>query len=323
TYQAWRDVGSWHELFYETYGRLVLVKIGGVLLLIGLGYYARMRIASGIADILVKADAGKGAVAAKSSTTQGTAAKLPAAKRPVAKKSVATVKASAATVTEPIGETADGAANEIADTSPAAAATTSPRASAPPRSSGASRNGHGPGMNRPGRRTSRVGGVKPADATSGALEAFSKLRRSVAAETGVALVVLAATAILVTSVPGRGANGLSTQPGSTDVSVPFNTGTASGTVLVLVEPGKIGPNQTHLLLENSKGEPYSPVEVTVQYSLPSRKIGPIDSKVTINGPGHYLDTPTVLSFAGQWQVAITIRSDDFDETTVRVPVSVS
>jgi copper transport protein len=179
-------------------------------------------------------------------------------------------------------------------------------------------------MNKPGRRTARVGGVSlPSDPGARTLATLSKLRRSVAAETAIALIVLAATAIVVNSVPGRGANGLSTQPGSTDVSVPFNTGTASGTVLVLVEPGKVGPNQTHLLIENTKGEPYSPVEVTVAYSLPARKIGPIDSKVIINGPGHYVDQPTALTVPGQWQVAITIRSDDFDETTVRVPVPVS
>jgi hypothetical protein len=44
--------------------------------------------------------------------------------------------------------------------------------------------------------------------------------------------------------------------------------------------------------------------------------------VTINGPGHYVDQPTTLSFTGQWVVAITIRSDAFDETTVRIPFPV-
>lgn len=149
------------------------------------------------------------------------------------------------------------------------------------------------------------------------------LRRSVAAETGIALVVLAATAILVISLPGRNASGLATQPGSTDVSLQYNTGTASGTVLVVVEPGKIGPNQTHILIENTQGEPYSPAQVLVSYSLPSRNFGPINSKVSNDGPGHYLDQPTLLTFAGQWQVAITIRSDDFDETTLRVPATVT
>lgn len=154
-------------------------------------------------------------------------------------------------------------------------------------------------------------------------DTLSQLRRSVAAETAIALIVLAATAIVVNSVPGRGANGLATQPGSTDISLQFNTGTVAGTVLVVVEPGKIGPNQTHILIENTKGEPYNPVQVIVSYALASRNVGPINSKVIANGPGHYVDTPTLLTFAGQWQVSITIRSDDFDETTVHVPFPVT
>jgi copper transport protein len=179
-------------------------------------------------------------------------------------------------------------------------------------------------LNKPGRRTARVGSQpRPHGPGSRTRETLSQLRRSVAAETAIALIVLAATAIVVDSVPGRGANGLATQPGSTDISLPFNTGTASGTVLVVVEPGKIGPNQTHVLIENTKGEPYSPVQVTVSYALPSRGIGPINSKVTADGPGHYVDQPTLLSFAGQWKVSLTIRSDDFDEVTVSVPFSVT
>lgn len=302
TYQAWRDVGSLHVLFDEAYGRLILVKITGLLLLIGLGYYARQKIASGLNASIASSGAGT-AVAASS---KGSARTVTA--------SVDTAIAEPEAGTE--GETETERAKEPAAVSQASAG-------APP-ARPAGRPGRQPGMNKPGRRTARVGGVpRQSDPTSRTVETLGKLRRSVAAETAIALIVLAATAIVVDSVPGRGAGGLSSQPGSTDVSVPFNTGTASGTVLVLVEPGKVGPNQTHMLIENTKGEPYSPVEVTVSYSLPARKIGPIDSKVIVNGPGHYVDQPTALSVPGQWQVAITIRSDDFDETTVRVPVPVN
>ncbi|HEV2344410.1 MAG TPA: copper resistance protein CopC [Actinocrinis sp.] len=282
TYQAWRDVGSLHVLFDETYGRLVLVKISGLLVLIGLGYYARLRIASGL-------------------TTSALA---------------------------PTTETTDVDADDDVEKAHAAispaSATASLSTASPNTTSG--RSGHGPGLNKPGRRTARVGGQpRPHNANGNARvrETLSQLRRSVAAETAIVLIVLAATAIVVDSVPGRGANGLATEPGSTDVSLLFNTGTAAGTVLVVVEPGKIGPNQSHLLIENTKGEPYSPVQVAVSYSLPARNIGPINSKVSVDGPGHYVDTPTPLTFAGQWQVAITIRSDDFDETTIRVPFLVT
>jgi copper transport protein len=282
TYQVWRDVASWYNLFDTAYGRLVLVKIGGLCVLVCLGYYARTRISAGLT--------------------------------PLAASGIA-----AAPVTEDTDADDGGAAKEHAALSPASA---SAKASL---STSSTRSGRGgPGMNKPGRRTARVGGrPRPGDGSPGTLATLRSLRRSVAVETAVALVVLAATAIVVDSVPGRGANGLATKPGSTDISLAFDTGTVSGTVLALVEPGTVGPNQTHLLIENTKGEAYSPVQVTVSYSLPSRKIGPIYSKVTINGPGHYVDQPTTLSFTGTWQVAITIRSDDFDEATVRVLVPVS
>jgi copper transport protein len=210
-----------------------------------------------------------------------------------------------------------------AGSSSAVSSSTGPSSRGP--SKGPGRPNRGPGLNKPGRRTARVGGgqPRPGEPNARTRETLGMLRRSVAAETAIALVVLAATAILVDSVPGRTANGLSSQPGSTDVSLQFNTGTAAGTVLVVVEPGKIGPNQTHLLIENTKGEPYNPVQLAVSYSLPSRNFGPINSKVTPNGPGHYVDQPTLLTFAGQWQVSIVIRSDDFDETTVHVPFNVT
>ena len=296
SYQAWRDVGSLHDLFFATYGRIALVKIAGLLLLIGLGVYARMKIASGL--------------------------------------TVAALNASG-TATMPVTEdddvdADDEAVAEHATVSPASASTSSSAVSSSIGSSsrapgtGPGRPGRGPGMNKPGRRTARVGGQpRPSEPGSRTRETLGMLRRSVAAETAIALIVLAATAILVTSIPGRNAAGLSSQPGSTDVSLPFNTGTAAGTVLVVVEPGKIGPNQTHLLIENTKGAPYDPVQVSVSYALPARNIGPINSKVVANGPGHYIDQPALLTFTGQWQVSITIRSDDFDETTVRVPFNVT
>ena len=297
TYQAWRDVGSLHDLFYATYGRLVLVKIAGLLVLIGLGYYARTKIASGLT------------VAALSGSSTATV--------PV------TEDADADADDDPVKAHAAVSPSAITGSSSAVSSSTGPSSRGPSKGPGRPGRG-GPGLNKPGRRTARVGNQpRSGEPNSRTRETLSMLRRSVAAETAVALVVLAATAIVVDSVPGRTANGLSSQPGSTDISLQFNTGTAAGTVLVVVEPGKIGPNQTHLLIENTKGEPYDPVQVSVSYALPSRNFGPVNSKVVANGPGHYLDQPTLLTFAGQWQVSITIRSDDFDEATVRVPFNVT
>lgn len=46
-YQAWREVGAWGALFGTSYGRLILAKIAGLLVLIALGYLARRYIGRG------------------------------------------------------------------------------------------------------------------------------------------------------------------------------------------------------------------------------------------------------------------------------------
>jgi copper transport protein len=49
-YQTWREVGTWGALLHTTYGRLVLAKVAGLLILIALGYVARVFIRRGSAD---------------------------------------------------------------------------------------------------------------------------------------------------------------------------------------------------------------------------------------------------------------------------------
>ena len=150
---------------------------------------------------------------------------------------------------------------------------------------------------------------------------LSKLRRSVALEAGVALVVLALSSVLVESQPGRTAEAAATGP--TQATIPFNTGTASGTITVYVGPGTEGPNQTHLYLNSAKGLPYDAAQITIEFTLPADNLGPITATVQRDGPGHYLDLPLPLTFPGTWTLSVTIRSDNFDETTVTVPVKIS
>jgi copper transport protein len=65
-YQTWRDVGLWNALFDTPYGRLILGKIAGLLILIVLGYLARRYIQRGLmpaaaaAPVLAPAAAGSG-----------------------------------------------------------------------------------------------------------------------------------------------------------------------------------------------------------------------------------------------------------------------
>ena len=137
----------------------------------------------------------------------------------------------------------------------------------------------------------------------------------------VALVVLALSSVLVESQPGRTAEAAATGP--TQATIPFNTGTASGTITVYVGPGTEGPNQTHLYLNSAKGLPYDAAQITIEFTLPADNLGPITATVQRDGPGHYLDLPLPLTFPGTWTLSVTIRSDNFDETTVTVPVKIS
>ena len=47
-YQTWREVGAWDALADTSYGRLILAKVAGLVLLIGLGYLARSYIKHGL-----------------------------------------------------------------------------------------------------------------------------------------------------------------------------------------------------------------------------------------------------------------------------------
>ena len=47
-YQTWREVGLWQALFDTSYGRLILAKVAGLLVLIALGYLARHYIQRGL-----------------------------------------------------------------------------------------------------------------------------------------------------------------------------------------------------------------------------------------------------------------------------------
>lgn len=225
TYQAWRDVGSWRALFDDTYGRLVLLKISGVLCLVTLGYYARTRIAKGLRRWIE---------AASSQTAVPVAIPAPA---PVPDDRTA---ARVPTRGGRGGSDADGT-----ELGPAPAVSAS---------------------------------VAVGENEAGAGTALRRLRWSVTAETGIVIAVLAATSILVDSVPGRGASGIPGQPAATDTTVNFNTGTASGTVYVTVGPGVLGTNQPHILVENPAGQPYTPAQITAGFVLPARAIGPAASR---------------------------------------------
>ena len=213
-YQTWREVGTWDALADTSYGRLILAKIAGLLLLIGLGYLARRYIRRGL-------------------------------RRPAA--------------------------------------------------------------------------VQAAVPSVPAVPAVRRLRASVAVELVIAAVILAFTALLVNTATGR-----ESYAPTVTASQPFSTGGPDGigTVHVFIGPARLGPNTIDLYFTGRSGHGYVPAQVTAELYYRAKALGPITVPLVQTAPGQYRTQLAALTFTGQWSLAVTVRSDAFDETTVSFPFGV-
>lgn len=151
-----------------------------------------------------------------------------------------------------------------------------------------------------------------------------QLRRSVAAEFGLALAVLAVTALLVESQP---AASVTPKAGPVSAATTFDTGAANGSgtgsVNVTLDPARVGSDQLHVYVLDKNGAQESVPEVDVSLALPAQQLGPIPVKLQPAGPGHYTASSVVVPMAGAWQVVVTVRTTDIDQATVIVNIPVS
>jgi copper transport protein len=154
------------------------------------------------------------------------------------------------------------------------------------------------------------------------------LRHPVLVETAGAVVVLALTAALVNSAPARTPLvetpiAQSTQGGGT---LEFNTGgpRGAGKLKTTVLPLTIGPNVVSVTVVDPTGMHTNVAELDAALTLPARDIGPL--KITMRrvgmSVGTYRAADVDLPFPGSWQLAITVRTSDIDETTVTENVTV-
>ncbi len=147
---------------------------------------------------------------------------------------------------------------------------------------------------------------------------LSVLRQSVGAEVGLAVAVLAVTALLVNAVPGETAE-------SSGGGGPFTTQvTEDDIVLSLdVEPAAVGPVDLHLYINEPDGTPIQPEEVRAAFALPERDLGPITVSLVDYGQGHYSADGAEIPFAGDWDLEVVVRTSDIDQTTFDTVVPVS
>ncbi|WLQ41907.1 copper resistance protein CopC [Streptomyces laculatispora] len=155
----------------------------------------------------------------------------------------------------------------------------------------------------------------------------SGLRRSVLAEVGVAVALLAVTTILTSTEPGRTeeeaarASSAAAAPASSDpvnLTLPFDTGgeNGKGTVRVDIDPGRTGTNVLHLWIEDVNGKAMDVPEVKIALTLKSKDIGPLPVVPVRLTEGHWTSTGVQIPIAGNWNVSATVRTSDIDQTTV-------
>jgi len=142
--------------------------------------------------------------------------------------------------------------------------------------------------------------------------AVARLRRSVGAEVAIAAVVLALTSVLVNTDPAASATG-----SRAALAGPFSTSlaTTTGTVSVEVAPARVGVDQVDLALLDQRGRPAAVDRLEAELRDPAKGGARLTVTLAETGQGRYGGTVRIPS-SGWWQLALTIRRGDLDETQV-------
>ncbi|WP_030806203.1 copper resistance CopC/CopD family protein [Streptomyces sp. NRRL F-2799] len=354
-YQSWRQLGSWSAFTDTRYGQLLLVKLGLVAVMVGLAWISRRwtgRLAKGGAAEEA-AEAAADAPQAEAEEQAPLAATVPSgAATAEAGRGGQAGKGEASTATaEPTGDERAGAHEQDPL---AATATGAERSDVPeqtPRSTTVPAGAVAAGQAGKGEASAGVASSADADADPGraaqlarqrvAVEAARRkrvrdsdpsragLRRSVLAEAGVAVVLLAVTTALTQTEPGRteqearaatapAASSPADTSGALTLDMPFDTGGKNGKGLVRIDldPARVGANEMHLYVQRPDGRPYDIPEVKVALTLKAKKIGPLPVAPEHITTGHWAASGVQVPMAGDWEVAVTVRTSDIDQVTV-------
>lgn len=148
----------------------------------------------------------------------------------------------------------------------------------------------------------------------------STLRRSVLAEAALGAVVLGVTAMLVNAEPGRTAT--AAPPGPVHRVIRYDTGgpNGRGQFTVDVDPAAAGPNTVRVTVEDRDGAPHDVAELHSTFTV--RQLGPFPVALQHTAPGEYIAHAVQLPYSGTWQLRVTVRTSDIDETTVATPIDI-
>ncbi len=138
-------------------------------------------------------------------------------------------------------------------------------------------------------------------------------RRSIRLETAVGVAILAVTALLVNAQPARSA-----------LAQPYSAELVADDLLVdlTIDPAKAGPTEIHVYTLTSTGAVADVEGLTVELTLPSEDIGPLEVPLERAGPGHFSAYDYDLPIAGEWEVEVKALVDQFTEVTASDTVTV-
>ncbi|MEV5437331.1 copper resistance protein CopC [Streptomyces sp. NPDC052682] len=349
-YQSWRQLGSWSAFTDTRYGQLLLAKIGLVAVLVGLAWISR-RWTARLTETVPVPVSGE-----RESERVGARAGAGAGRRTdqdrAGGEAVAGGEAAAQAATEAAADTAQ--ANARAETGAAQANARAETGAAQADTGADAHAGEDTGRHdtdpvgpepvdpepvdpgpvdaeraaqlarqRAAREAARQKRARDADPNR-----FG-LRGSVLAEAGVAVVLLAVTTVLTQTEPGRteeqakaatssSSVGATEASGAVTLNIPFDTGgqDGKGVVTIDLDPARVGANEMHLYVERPNGRAFDVPEVKVAFTLTAKDIGPLPVVPDHITTGHWSANGVQIPMAGDWQVAVTVRTSDIDQVTV-------
>lgn len=139
--------------------------------------------------------------------------------------------------------------------------------------------------------------------------------RAIGAELLVFATIIGVTAVLVDEAPAKNALSQPAGPVTTQATVgPFNA-------TVRVTPAAAGANTITISLTNKQGHPAHVAQVSVNASLPSHSLGPLEYNTSATGNGRFV-AHAQLQIAGTWQIQMVVRQGQFNEWLKTVPIDV-
>ncbi|MFB6848352.1 copper resistance CopC/CopD family protein [Streptomyces sp. NPDC056373] len=315
TYQSWRQLGSWSAFTDTRYGQLLLAKIALVVVLVGVAWISR-RWTGRLAE----------------TAPVGAPVEAPEVREPEVREK------------ERVGARADGEAapgldtDEQPDPEPTGPESTGPEPTGPestgPKLTGTESTGSETADTERAAQLARQQAARDAAQRKRIRDADPNrfgLRRSVLAEAGIAVVLLAVTTVLTQTEPGRteqeakaatsssaSASADTGASGALTLNMPFDTGGEDGKGIVTIDldPARVGDNEMHVYVERPNGRAFDIPEVKVEFTLKAKDIGPLPVVPDHLATGHWSANGVQIPMAGDWQVDVTVRTSDIDEVTV-------